>query len=54
LGLLDESGIPVEEDALGGTEIHRALFHVYHVAGDTLYAVLGEDAAVEEVMAGLP
>jgi hypothetical protein len=54
LGMLAEAGIPVEEDTIGGTEIHRALFHVYHVAGDTLYAVLGEDAAVEEILAGLP
>jgi hypothetical protein len=54
LGLLDETGIPVEEDTIGGTPIHRAVFHVYHVAGDTLYAVLAEDAEVEEVLAGLP
>jgi hypothetical protein len=54
LGLLDEAEIPVERDTVGGREIDRALFHVYYVAGDTLYSVLGEDDRVEEVIAALP
>jgi hypothetical protein len=54
LGLLDDAEIPVERDTVGGKEIDRALFHVYYVADDTLYAVLGEDDRVEEVMAALP
>lgn len=54
LGMLEEAEIPVEHDTIGGKEIDRAVFHVYYVAGDTLYAVLGEDEHVEEVMQALP
>jgi hypothetical protein len=54
LGFLADAEIPVERDTVGGKEIDRALFHVYYVADDTLYAVLGEDERVEEVMAALP
>lgn len=54
LGMLEEAEIPVEHDTVGGKEIDRAIFHVYYVAGDTLYSVLGEDDHVEEVVEALP
>ncbi|HSK93002.1 MAG TPA: hypothetical protein VLA76_02960 [Candidatus Angelobacter sp.] len=54
LGLLDESGIPVDEETIAGKTVHMAVFHVYYVAGDTLYAVLGEDGPVEAALEGLP
>ncbi len=54
LGMLDEAEIPIEHDTVGGKEIDRAVFHVYYVADDTLYSVLGEDEPVEEIIRALP
>jgi hypothetical protein len=54
LALLQEAEIPIERDTVGGKEIDRALFHVYYLADDTLYSVLGEDDRVEEVVGALP
>lgn len=54
LGLLEEAEIPVEASTIAGKEVHTAVFHVYHVADDTLYSVLGEDDDVEAVIEALP
>ncbi|HVM24707.1 MAG TPA: hypothetical protein VM253_04860 [Candidatus Limnocylindrales bacterium] len=54
LDAFDRAGIPVEEDTVGGKEVHRALLHVYYVADDTLYAVVGQDAGVEALVEALP
>ena len=54
VGLLEEAEIPVEEDTIAGKDVHMAFFHAYYVADDTLYAVLGEEERVEEVLEALP
>ena len=46
--------IEVQDETLAGKQVHRALFIPYYVAGDTLYAITGEDPQVEEVLEALP
>lgn len=54
LAILDEAQIDVEEDSVGGKDVHRAIFHVYYAHDDTLYAVIGEEPEVAEVVEALP
>lgn len=54
LAILDEAQIAVEEDTVGGKDIHRAIFHAYYTEDDTLYAVIGEEPEMAEVLAALP
>lgn len=51
---LGEAEIPIEPETIAGKEVDMALFHAYYVADDTLYAVLGEEAGVAEVIGALP
>lgn len=52
--MLAEAEIPVEHEEIAGKEVDMALFHAYYVAGDTLYAVLGEEGGAAEVIEALP
>jgi hypothetical protein len=54
LAAFEGAGIPAEEETIAGKAVYRALLHVYHVADDTLYAVVGPDARVEEIIEALP
>ena len=54
LSLLEEAEIAVEDETIGGKQVHRALLHAYYVQDDTLYAVLGEEEDLEAVIEALP
>jgi hypothetical protein len=54
LGAFERAGIPAEEETMAEKPVHRALLHVYYVADDTLYAVVGPDARLEELVEALP
>ena len=54
LDTLASAEIEVQDETIAGKQVHRALFIAYHVAGDTLYAITGEDPQVEEVLEALP
>lgn len=54
LAILDEAQIAVEEDTVGGKDVHRAIFHAYYVKDDALYSVIGEEPEMAEVLEALP
>lgn len=54
LSLLEEAEIVVEDETIGGKQVHRALLHAYYVQDDTLYAVLGEEEDLAAVLEALP
>jgi hypothetical protein len=54
LDTLASAEIEVEDETIAGKQVHRALFIAYHVSGDTLFAITGENPQVEEVLEALP